>query len=315
MPDYTILLIDYDPRSIERLRSALLKEGLRVELAKDGLAGIKRFHELKPDLTLIEAMIPKKHGFEVCQELKRTPHGQASAVLIITSVYKGRKYRSQAMHIYRCDEYLEKPISDETLVSAVKRHLPQRPTGPEAPSEEPAASSTRAAPRDGSSLDNPLRDLSDAEVIDHLDALLPGDTARSPENAVAASGPTRGRADVSASEQAARPTAEGAGNVVRFDLDRVRARTAADPEVSGADRSAPAGHRFSGGPQPALAPTPAHVERPIAPSMAQPRSDLADSSAPSAGPAARTDSRGRLYFWIALVLAAVLVGVLAMVVF
>ena len=43
MSDYTILLIDYDPRSIERLRAPLVQAGMRVEVAKDGLAGIKRF--------------------------------------------------------------------------------------------------------------------------------------------------------------------------------------------------------------------------------------------------------------------------------
>ena len=64
MSDYTILLVDYDPDSAARLCRPLVRAGYRVEVATDGLAGISRFHELEPDLTLIEAMIPKKHGFE-----------------------------------------------------------------------------------------------------------------------------------------------------------------------------------------------------------------------------------------------------------
>jgi hypothetical protein len=70
-------------------------------------------------MVLVEAMIPKKHGFEVCQELKRTPHGRQTPVIITTGVYKGRKYRTQALHIYGCDEYIEKPIAPEQLLALV----------------------------------------------------------------------------------------------------------------------------------------------------------------------------------------------------
>ena len=134
MPDYTILLIDYDPDSSARLCRPLIKAGYRVEVATDGLAGISRFHELTPDLTLIEAMIPKKHGLEVCQQLKSTPHGQGTQVWILTSVYKGRRHRSQAYHHYKCDQYLEKPISEDELVSSVNGYFEERARQTEAAS-------------------------------------------------------------------------------------------------------------------------------------------------------------------------------------
>src|SRR5580765_3619712 len=119
MAQYTILLIDYEPRSIERFREPLVGAGYGIEIATDGVSGIEAFHRLNPDMVLVEAMIPKKHGFEVCQELKRTPHGRRTPVLITTGVYKGRKYRTQALHIYGCDEYIEKPIAPEQLLKTV----------------------------------------------------------------------------------------------------------------------------------------------------------------------------------------------------
>jgi TonB family protein len=119
MANYTILLIDYEPRSIERFRDPLTGAGYTVEIATDGVSGIEAFHRLSPDMVLVEAMIPKKHGFEVCQELKRTPHGRQTPVIITTGVYKGRKYRTQALHIYGCDEYIEKPIAAEQLLALV----------------------------------------------------------------------------------------------------------------------------------------------------------------------------------------------------
>lgn len=145
MADYTILIVDYDPRSVERLRKPLEAAGYRVEIAKDGPEGIETFERLRPDLTLIEAMLPKIHGFDVCKEIKRTSHGEKSPVVIITSVYRGRRYRSQAMHQYDSDGYLEKPITDEDLLAAIRvslRNGPRKPPGavPRLPRSKPAGS-------------------------------------------------------------------------------------------------------------------------------------------------------------------------------
>lgn len=129
MSDYTILLIDYDPRSIEHIRGLLSAAGHRVEVAKNGIAGLESFREHEPSLVLVEAMLPKKHGFEVCQEIKASPAGKSVPVILITAVYRGRKYRSQAFHIYKCDEYLEKPIADDKLVEVVNGFLQRAPGG------------------------------------------------------------------------------------------------------------------------------------------------------------------------------------------
>jgi len=138
MANYTILLIDYEPRSIERFRDPLVAAGYTVEIATDGVSGIEAFHRLSPDMVLVEAMIPKKHGFEVCQELKRTPHGRRTPVLITTGVYKGRKYRTQALHIYGCDEYIEKPIAPEQLLEIVGKFFGSGALGPATRATEPA---------------------------------------------------------------------------------------------------------------------------------------------------------------------------------
>src|SRR5882672_12746067 len=143
MANYTILLIDYEPRSIERFREPLAAAGYTIEIATDGVSGIEAFHRLSPDMVLVEAMIPKKHGFEVCQELKRTPHGRRTPVIITTGVYKGRKYRTQALHIYGCDEYIEKPIAPEQLLKVVGRFL-----GPGASAPSPKTTEATPAPPD-----------------------------------------------------------------------------------------------------------------------------------------------------------------------
>lgn len=144
MANYTILLIDYEPRSIERFRDPLIGAGYGIEIATDGVSGIEAFHRLNPDLVLVEAMIPKKHGFEVCQELKRTPHGRKTPVIITTGVYKGRKYRTQALHIYGCDEYIEKPIAPEHLLEIVGKFLKPGPSGAPPRSTDPGPGQTES---------------------------------------------------------------------------------------------------------------------------------------------------------------------------
>ena len=116
-----ILIIDYEPRSIKQLSDPLHALGHEVLVAKDGVVGLDVFKKEEPDLVLIEAMLPKRHGFEVCGEMKRTEHGRRTPVVIVTSVYKGRKYRSQALHQHGADEYLEKPIPPDRLTETVGR--------------------------------------------------------------------------------------------------------------------------------------------------------------------------------------------------
>jgi DNA-binding response OmpR family regulator len=164
-PGTKILIIDYEPRGIKQLNDPLESAGYEIRIAKDGVSGIEMFKQEKPDLVLIEAMLPKRHGFEVAQELKQTDHGRHTPVVIVTSVYKGRKYRSQAIHQYGCDEYLEKPVAPAKLLETVQGLLAGAPeTANNAGTVEVAEPTTSTPP-----------DSAEAEIIDRLNQIL-GDT-------------------------------------------------------------------------------------------------------------------------------------------
>jgi len=166
MPGRTILVIDYDPESIESTRKSLLDAGYRVEVAKDGVEGLKAFERVRPDLVLIEPMVPRKHGFQVCQEIKGSPHGRAVPVVITTAFYKGRKHKSSAREQYGCDDYLEKPIAQDDLLAACRRWVGDS-------AAVPAPAPAGAAPSDFAALD----DLSDDEIVARLDAMIDAVTA------------------------------------------------------------------------------------------------------------------------------------------
>jgi len=176
MANYTILLIDYEPRSIESLSRPLQSAGYSIVTASDGIEGIEVFKRIRPDLVLIEAMIPKKHGFEVCQALRGTEHGEDVPIAILTAVYKGRKYRHQAIHNYKCNEYLEKPVGDDALVETVRRMLEGREPvrADSSTAEQGAPADTR--PQAAGSRDVPpeLAQTTEAEIMERLEAILPG---------------------------------------------------------------------------------------------------------------------------------------------
>ena len=147
---FKVLIIDYEPRGIKQLSEALKGDNFEITLAKDGLSGLEVFNELQPDLVVIEAMLPKRHGFEVCEEIKGTEFGRTIPVIVVSSVYKGRKYRSLAIHHHGADEFLEKPVDPDQLLDTVERLLagrsPRPLTAAAVPEAKPTAIPVAPAP-------------------------------------------------------------------------------------------------------------------------------------------------------------------------
>jgi len=115
-----VLLLDYEPRSIARIRGLLQTLGVQVILATDGPTGIREFERSRPDLTLVQDLLPKKHGFDVCRELKATPLGKERPIVLLAFVRPG-KWR--AVRSSGCDDCIEKPFDDLTLLNKVQRFL------------------------------------------------------------------------------------------------------------------------------------------------------------------------------------------------
>ncbi|HKQ63278.1 MAG TPA: response regulator, partial [Candidatus Polarisedimenticolaceae bacterium] len=176
MPSGRVLLIDYDPDSIELMSRPLREAGFEVGVARDGVSGLEAFDKQLPDLVLVEAMLPRKGGFDVCREIKRSDRGKHVPVLITTAVYRGRRYRTEAFANYGCDDYLEKPVPGEQLVGICSRFVEQSRSAPPAASEpsmleEAAAPDPDARPLGAGALPD-LADLSEEEIASRLDVLL-----------------------------------------------------------------------------------------------------------------------------------------------
>src|SRR4030066_1768076 len=125
-----ILVIDYDQSSLVSLQGILIEEGYQVVVAGDGQAGWEKFNRESPDLVLLEAMLPKVHGFELCQRITSERNSQAP-VFIMTGVYKDRVYRTEALRTYGASEYFEKPLRMAELLASIEAALGKPEVRPE----------------------------------------------------------------------------------------------------------------------------------------------------------------------------------------
>ncbi|HSE39927.1 MAG TPA: protein kinase, partial [Acidobacteriota bacterium] len=120
MANKRILLVEHDSKSLAYTRNLLQTAGFDVSTCSDGLTALENFKSLNPDLVLLSPMLPKMHGFEVCSNIRKMPTGSKTPVVIITDVYKGKRYRLDALNKYGATEYIEKPIEDANLLSILQ---------------------------------------------------------------------------------------------------------------------------------------------------------------------------------------------------
>ncbi len=116
-----ILLIDDDPLFVEATK-AVLESRYRVITAYNGDEGLKRAREQKPDLILLDIVMPAKDGFHVCKQLKKDPNLAKIPVIMLTSFaqHKGEtNIPVDAGLELEAEGYIDKPVSPEALLKQV----------------------------------------------------------------------------------------------------------------------------------------------------------------------------------------------------
>ena len=130
-----ILVVDYDQSTLASLQQILTGEGYEVILAGDGQAAWDKYNQEDPDLVLMEAMLSKIHGFELCQRITSV-HERRVPVFIMTGVYKDRVYRTEALRSYGASEYFEKPLKIAEILASIEAVIGKSEPVPE-PEPEP----------------------------------------------------------------------------------------------------------------------------------------------------------------------------------
>lgn len=116
-----ILVIDDDPYMRLRLRQMIQHEGYRVEAVSDGEQGLAAYKRLRPDLVLVDAMMPVMDGFIFCQQLQTLPGSESTPVLMITGL-EDQASVDQAFDVGAAD-FVTKPLHWPVLRQRMRRLL------------------------------------------------------------------------------------------------------------------------------------------------------------------------------------------------
>jgi two-component system response regulator RegX3 len=123
----TVLLVEDEESFVDALTVGLKKEGFRVEVARDGLEALNKFDATRPDVVLLDVMLPKISGIDVCRQLRKR-----TQVPIIMVTAKGAEIDTVVGLEVGADDYITKPYRMRELVArmrAVLRRAPGEATG------------------------------------------------------------------------------------------------------------------------------------------------------------------------------------------
>jgi len=118
-----ILLVDDDPDFVEAVSLILKPKKFDVVTAYNGIEGLKKATSEKPDLIVLDVMMPEKDGYAVCRELKSDPQMNHIPILLLTAVASHvptTRYTQEMGLETEADDYLDKPVEPEVLVKRIE---------------------------------------------------------------------------------------------------------------------------------------------------------------------------------------------------
>ena len=116
-----VLVVDDEPNIVLSFEFLLKQVGYDVRTARDGEEALASIAEVKPDLILLDVMMPKRDGFDVCRTIRATPDWADVRVIMLTA-RGGDGDRAQGMAA-GADEYITKPFSTRDVVEKVRAFL------------------------------------------------------------------------------------------------------------------------------------------------------------------------------------------------
>lgn len=114
-----ILVVDDEPQLVRMLKTRLEANGYEVVTAEDGTSGLEQWRTQKPDLILLDIMMPKIDGYTFVQESKGRSDLNPVPIIIITA----REGMKDLFQIEGINDYIVKPINDTDLLEKIRKHL------------------------------------------------------------------------------------------------------------------------------------------------------------------------------------------------
>jgi CheY-like chemotaxis protein len=121
-----VLIVDDDPDLVETVSMILESKGYEVGKAYDGIEGEEAVKKRQPDVLVLDVMMPRKNGYQLCKELKANPATRGIPVVLLTAVGEAvptTTYSHAEGMAVEAEDFIPKPVDAATLVEAVERLL------------------------------------------------------------------------------------------------------------------------------------------------------------------------------------------------
>lgn len=124
MTDPTVLVVEDEESFVEALQIGLKREGFRVEVARDGMQALEMFDRVNPDLILLDVMLPKMSGIDVCRQLRKKT---LTPIIMVTA--KGAEIDTVVGLEVGADDYVTKPYRLRELTARMRAVMRRVPSG------------------------------------------------------------------------------------------------------------------------------------------------------------------------------------------
>ncbi|MDH3473636.1 MAG: response regulator [Rhodospirillales bacterium] len=118
----SVLIVDDEPNIVLSLEVLMSRAGFDVRVARDGEAALTAMEEKVPDLVLLDVMMPKRDGYDICQMIRTKPEWKDVRVIMLTA--RGREVEREKGIALGADDYITKPFSTRELVEQVRKLFP-----------------------------------------------------------------------------------------------------------------------------------------------------------------------------------------------
>lgn len=117
----SVLIVDDEPNIVLSLQFLMKKAGFDVRVARDGEEALAAVASAPPDLILLDVMMPKRDGFDVCQTIRANPTWSGTRIIMLTA--RGRDIEREKGLALGADDYITKPFSTRDVLAQVEKLL------------------------------------------------------------------------------------------------------------------------------------------------------------------------------------------------
>ena len=118
---HSVLVVEDEPNIVDSLSFLMKQAGFVVQVARDGDTALRVLESQVPDLILLDVMLPRRDGFDVCRAIRANPEWRRVKVVMLTA--KGRELDRRKGLELGADDYVTKPFSTREIVDRVRSLL------------------------------------------------------------------------------------------------------------------------------------------------------------------------------------------------